>query len=363
MATKKRDDLLPILPYDLMMDILSRLSVECIVRFKCVSKPWRTMFADPQFVKLHLTRSTNFKLVFTSSFHSLDPMRSLFVLSCGDMVDAASAWDDGEVGGIHISDPQETVRISSSCRGLVLCDTCHGIYLVNPSTKEVIRLPYSPFSKTHYASRGLGYDASLDDYKVVQISPPSPNDGGEIITSLYSLKSNSWRKIQEFPYWIKFSHSGVFLNGNLHWFNYDRKKMVSFSLADEKYGDVPLPDVNNILETSLINPGLIGVVGGCLYFVSKTNWRGITFWVMKEYNVRESWTKFKFDIPCCSMKPLDFSNNDENLFALDGDKFVMCNLKERTHRHLEFDTTPHFWNETVTCLETLVSPKGYYIPM
>ncbi|XP_059635885.1 F-box/kelch-repeat protein At3g06240-like [Cornus florida] len=243
------------------------------------------------------------------------------------------------------------MSISNCCRGLVVCYSIEDhprLYLVNPSTREVIRLPDSPSQKLGFASLGLAYDALVDDYKVVQIS--------ETITSLYSLRSNSWRRIQDFPFIVADSISGVFLNGNLHWFNCDRTKMASFSLADQSFNTVPLPD-DNILA-SPFESCVIGVVKGCLCILSRYG-SAAKFWVMKEYGIRESWTKFVVVVPRYISKPLDISNNDENLFAICGTRFVMYNLQDKTYRYMQFHNAPLSWHEAEICLNSLVSPKYY----
>ncbi|KAJ0600914.1 putative F-box domain-containing protein [Helianthus annuus] len=40
-----------------MLDVLSRLPVKAIIRFKCVCRKWRDLVSDPYFVRLHLSRS------------------------------------------------------------------------------------------------------------------------------------------------------------------------------------------------------------------------------------------------------------------------------------------------------------------
>ncbi|XP_059635846.1 F-box/kelch-repeat protein At3g06240-like [Cornus florida] len=362
----EKDELSPILPYDLMTDVLSRLPVKSIVRFKCVSKSWLALFAHPHFVSLHLTRSRNSKLVlaysldFLSNFlHRPNTLNDLFVLSCDGIVEAASDYIDGGGGAlIDIVPPHERkqqVYMAGSCRGLVLCHTRRrcALSLVNPSTREFMRLPISQLHKTSFRSVGLGYDPSADDYKVVQLSThPFPRKTDMNMT-LYSLKSNSWRRIRDFPFRAESMDSGVFVNGNFHWFNPDMSKIVSFHLAEEKFGDVPLPD-------DIIEAPLIGVVRGCLCILSRA--KLITAWVMNEYGIGESWTKFELDLDApiyvTNTKPLNFSNNDEILFAIpDTQEFVVCNLKERTSRHMELINSDLEWSEAETCLESIVSPQ------
>ncbi|XP_058210743.1 putative F-box/LRR-repeat/kelch-repeat protein At1g11620 isoform X1 [Rhododendron vialii] len=62
---------LPDLPHVIIYDILSRLPVKPLCRFKSVSKPWLALVTDPQFIKSHLNhQSTNHKKLL---IHSLSP--------------------------------------------------------------------------------------------------------------------------------------------------------------------------------------------------------------------------------------------------------------------------------------------------
>lgn len=43
---------------DVTLNILSRLPVKTLSRFKCVSKQWNFLLSSPNFVKLHLSRAS-----------------------------------------------------------------------------------------------------------------------------------------------------------------------------------------------------------------------------------------------------------------------------------------------------------------
>ncbi|AES60596.1 F-box and associated interaction domain protein [Medicago truncatula] len=46
-----------ILSNDLILEVLSFLPVRSLIRFRSVSKCWKTLISDPTFVKLHLHKS------------------------------------------------------------------------------------------------------------------------------------------------------------------------------------------------------------------------------------------------------------------------------------------------------------------
>ncbi|KAK3016185.1 hypothetical protein RJ639_007025 [Escallonia herrerae] len=47
----------PNLPDDIAVNVLLILPVKSLLRFKCVSKSWRSLITDPLFVKQHLKRA------------------------------------------------------------------------------------------------------------------------------------------------------------------------------------------------------------------------------------------------------------------------------------------------------------------
>ena len=48
--TKHDDDL----PDEIVLDILSKLPVKSLLRFRCVCKPWYSSIANPKFISTHL---------------------------------------------------------------------------------------------------------------------------------------------------------------------------------------------------------------------------------------------------------------------------------------------------------------------
>ncbi|XP_059650468.1 F-box/kelch-repeat protein At3g06240-like isoform X2 [Cornus florida] len=225
---------------------------------------------------------------------------------------------------------------------------------------------------------GIGYDSSADDYKVVEIDIREPeydydsdDDDDESFcnrASVYSLKTDSWRRIQDVPdYRSSYSYrssyeppsSLVLVNGCLHWFSYRDSIYViaAFDLADEKFPDVQIP---SSLDNSKFDMQCckLGVLGECLCLLVPQYSHTTDIWVMKEYGVIESWTKFTSvcGLDMYMTKFLCFVDG-EVLFEVDGDnKFVAFNAKEKTRRDIVVCGIPTMFKAGQTYVESLVSP-------
>lgn len=97
--------------------------------------------------------------------------------------------------------------------------------------------------------------------------------------------------------------------------------------------------------------------------IDKPEGNGIDVWMMKEYGVEESWTKFCvdgidfFDF----LKPLCFIRDDEVVVSVDGKKLMVYNMQEERSRDLEVDGIPDRFESVGTFVESLVSPADPYL--
>ncbi|XP_059629102.1 F-box/kelch-repeat protein At3g06240-like [Cornus florida] len=281
-----------------------------------------------------------------------------------------------------IKDPYLFDDFVASCNGLLLVrvDKRHDypMHSLNPSTRESKKLPDYDFGVDPYfrlCMHGLGYDSSMDDYKVVAVSyyaqhllrEDRESDCKDTFVVVYSLKNSSWGRkwIQDFPYDNSFivPGSGVFVNGSVHWLTYRSlvhlPVIVAFDVADEKFRDVLLPTSHE--------PGSLGLLGGCLFCCNEND----DLWVMKECGDSESWTKFTIDIPknMYSLESLCVLLDNELLLKwykdekMDEDIFVIYNDKEQRLRYIMVDGIPlkstdsfRYQQSAVTYVESIVSP-------
>ncbi|THG03641.1 hypothetical protein TEA_014491 [Camellia sinensis var. sinensis] len=184
---------------------------------------------------------------------------------------------------------------------------------------------------------------------------------------VYSLKSNSWRRIQDFPYylWHSFQH-GVFVGGALHWVvsrNYESDSVnflvAAFDLTNEEYRLVPQPEFSD--EGFYI---CVGELDGCLCIFCNYDQVRFDVWVMKDYGVKESWSKlFSIAKPqgirlFDSVTPVAYSKSGgEVLLVQDNDNLIWFDLEHKTVKNINIHGLPKLF-VTNMCVESLVPLKG-----
>ncbi|KAG7969566.1 hypothetical protein I3843_07G037000 [Carya illinoinensis] len=291
----------PYLPENVVEEILLRLPVKSLVRFKCVSKHWRSLISNPQFAKLQFqrtsVRSQRLLISFGSEIRSLD-CEAPFQDSSTPSVIAVPFQKQGRY-----------VRIIGSCNGLV-CVALYSrryFYIWNPSTGYYRKLPDPGISLSEgIHSHGFGYDPSTDDYKllVANFRTPPPRES-EI--KVFSFKRNSWKILRGLNHpglaGSCRGSAGILCNGSLHWHIHDSReplyglRICRFDLAEEKFDEMLMPfwDLiehhrdafigGNNRETFIV--GLRNLGEYLCFMVSTTT--HIEIWGMMEYGVIGSW--------------------------------------------------------------------------
>ncbi|CAL5337773.1 unnamed protein product [Camellia sinensis] len=360
----------PILPQELIGEVLCRLPVKSLCRFKSVSHSWYSLISDPHFAQTHFTQTTNKmpnRLILISDF------RTLFSVDYSAQIPVAT-----EHTFPSVEDESYDVwsGILGSCNGLVLAlnESDFDKYLLNPSTGESKKIPESPFALdavNAYNLCGLGYDSTTDDYKVVMLSYYGGGVDDETgattetntIVSVYSSKSDSWRKIQGSSYLHCAADSpGVYLNGCVHWLAQRGSDyfpvIVAFDLGNETFCEfLPPPFVNNAV-LPWFYPAVLGgylcVLGGYLCLVAI-----IDVWVMKEYGKMESWTKFTIGKPddISRIELVGLLEDGEFLLSRDAEQLVVYNSKDETARDMVVCGIPDSFTSGGTYVESLISPE------
>ncbi|XP_073131532.1 F-box/kelch-repeat protein At3g23880-like [Henckelia pumila] len=356
---------IPCLPEEIIVEILARLPVKSLLKFRCVSKSWLTLICSRQFIKSHLNNSrvgrnlSNYRIMFTICSPTFDlkhcPLSSLMQEPSTD----ACSIDYPK------KHTQRAVWFVDSCNGLIcLALNEKELFFWNPSTRKSKKLPpvNVNIKRGFYNIYGFGYNECDDDYKVVGIFCVFGNAGAyESMVKIYSSKTNSWKRMEDFKGGVPLDDSGKFASGKLHWsassklgldFRWD---IVSLDMKNEEYGIVEQPNYGEREFDSTL-----GVLGECLCVLCNYLCINADLWVLKEYGVKQSWTKVAtvpyMDVPgkLLYSKPLFMLHNGELLLVF-GMHFVVYNPRDNSVRIPEISNLEKFLEADIY-FESLVSP-------
>ncbi|XP_057789367.1 F-box/kelch-repeat protein At3g23880-like [Salvia miltiorrhiza] len=242
-------------------EILSRLPVKSILRFRCVSTSWRSLIDSKRFIKTHLQNSArNPSLAHHKVlFHNKSIYKKVPTLMRRPVLDSS------EDQALELEFPIDFHCIVGCCNGLVCLVGYKQFVLWNPSTGISKKLPpYFDDYKTRsicYNSCGFGWDESSGDYKVFATATMS----ARAIAKMYSLKRDSWKEVKGWDSWktpdwcTTIWEMGVLASGSLHWERYYRRGVYAFDLKREVLGAVELPESREGRWWEGI-----GVIGECL---------------------------------------------------------------------------------------------------
>ncbi|XP_057416459.1 F-box protein CPR1-like [Lotus japonicus] len=360
------------LPSEVITDILCRVPANSLLRFRSISKWWRSLIDSTHFIFLHLHKTTYSFLILRQHSH-------LYRIDL-----------DSPNQAVEIDHPlmcySNRIKILGSCNGLLcICNIADDIALWNPTLRKHRILPSEPLNRnktpeeninnntTFCAAHvhGFGYDSFSGDYKLVSISYFVDLQRGTFDSKvkLFSLRMDSWKSLPSLPYALCCARTmGVFVGGALHWVVTRKLEpdqpdlVVAFDLRLESFKEVELPEtVKGNFDMN------VALLGGCL---SVTENRGVTemgmggfdVWVLKVYGSRDSWCKLLTVAQLCEVKnlrPLAYSRNgdgDKVLMEQDRSKLCWYDLKNGDVSCARISGLPSLI-EGIVCVGSLVPPK------
>ncbi|CAN4120765.1 unnamed protein product [Withania somnifera] len=357
----------PILQADLINEILLKLPVKSLVKFKCVSKSWLHLISSPKFVKSHLSISANNK-GYTRHRFMLEFYPPKYLKDCS----VSSLLNDHVTRAVDLDCPMEksqnqSIGVVGSVNGLICLSIAEkDLFLWNPSIRKFKKLP--PSLTGIFYAYGFGYDELHDDYKVVGITQDLSNDGSRHnVCKIYSLMNNSWEgePFDDFQIAIKYFRSGMFVNGKLHWANISYKHfgynndwdIISVDLADGRWGEMEKPCYG---EGNFNFIPCLGMLQNDLCIFCHHLRSHADVWVMKEYGVKESWTKmfsikYAGDPMGYSMFSPPFCMSSEGEFLFKNGSFMIYNPNDDSMRSPNVTNCDHLL-EAKLYIESLVWP-------
>ncbi|XP_027171422.1 F-box protein At3g07870-like [Coffea eugenioides] len=242
------------LPEDILLQILSWLPAESLIRFKCVCKAWYALLEDQNFIYTHVNNMIN-PIRRNVNAHLLISCRSsmtnkrVISLSRDSSLDRFINQDLPP----FFSNNFGQIRLIGPCNGIIcLYGYPDQIALCNPSIGQFKILPPSQVSRPHDikvrgGDIGIGFDSKIKDYKVIQILFCISNQSGLYYhVEIYSLGTDSWRKYDAaVPANVMYTNmwSMVYKNETFCWWaqNGNTEVILSFNMSKEIFQETPLP--------------------------------------------------------------------------------------------------------------------------
>ncbi|XP_062029021.1 putative F-box/kelch-repeat protein At1g12870 [Rosa rugosa] len=250
---------------DLVREILSKLPVKSLVRFRCVSKEWYALLNQEFILNINRNYLPNLCLLYGQNIVSGHHHHEFSLL--GRKVDTLSRL---EFTASVLDDSVEKIYIVGSSNGLVCLHflgdrtKTKSIIVWNPVTEQYRKLP-KPLSfewdKLTEPLVGFGFiqDHGMNstDYKVVRIS----RSKGDIrlgligyVTQVFTRSAKSWRVVKECnpSRYLFYKQSSITLNGVLYSLAWTRTgvnmaySVFSFNLQDEVFHNIQLPQSSTI---------------------------------------------------------------------------------------------------------------------
>ncbi|KAM3327254.1 hypothetical protein P3S67_002380 [Capsicum chacoense] len=365
MAKKKLQKALqhdtPVLPRDILLfSIFVRLPVQSLLRFQSVSKSWKVMIYNKEFIKAHRdhTKAMGGKKLLMRSIYTHN-----FVFRDLDNHQVLVTLDEKQ---LFPNESFQAADIICSCDGLVLLKnfTNYKNYAVwNPPTREYRRLKCSELKSREQPPNacGLCYDSTMADYKIILIF--------KSFYVVYCMSSGSWTRRTSPPYLVQgpttlWCVEGTNTEDCLYWSmnktiknSVDRDStIVYFDVSLDEVKELSIPNLDFMGEDEVFH--LASVKDRLSVFGGRETSTEMYVWIMEQ----DGWKRLmkicnmpnicRWFVPCSKLLYNNTTNDDE-VFVFQGhiDGFIIY----FTRRQQFFAINPFLnaYISTSICLDTL----------
>ncbi|XP_059670623.1 putative F-box protein At1g32420 [Cornus florida] len=355
---------------DMTIEILLKLPVKSLLRFKCVCKYWYTLIRSSTFVKKHLHHQSNNARLLVHYYNCSTLEYSFAFFQDKTLATFPLVYYD--VDGVVIPNNPNIFGHYDGILGLYDWDS---IALWNPATREFRFLPMpNPDIPPRFSvlehKFGFGLDHTTNDYKVVCIRTyyysEDYEDYHSAVIVLFHLSTNSWRLFEADLSRVTYVHESscsTCLNGVYYWLTsvldklefrttYFYNKILTFDLSNEVFGDIPGPQ--DIPKLNLGNLILYDESISVMCFDQREVEKYVDIWVMKEEGC---WIKELTIGPLVDVgKALGFWKNGELFLETITLKLVLYNPNTQEIKDLQHDG-PYDMRKIFVYTESLVSIK------
>ncbi|XP_071703669.1 F-box protein At2g23160-like [Rutidosis leptorrhynchoides] len=269
----------------ILTEILPRLPVKSVSRFKCVCKLWISYLSSPKFSKIQLSHVNNNKLNHSKLIvFSRESPTTFRIFDCEE--------PDAELTpskNFPFKGDCDHIRLLASQNGLVCVGIVTGIIysdfiLWNPVTGEYKILSknnshnecYSYIITTRTASfLSLSYNSCEDDYQLLRVISNN--------VYIYSLKNDSWMKVDVsfngmIPSFALLSENSIYFlekgGGQLSSNSHSSYSLKRFDLTTKKWIGIATPPLRNrLLKYQMVIKVINGRLVLFVYYDAFSMWR------------------------------------------------------------------------------------------
>ncbi|MCD7455527.1 hypothetical protein HAX54_028553 [Datura stramonium] len=298
------------LPGDIVIEILLRLPVKSLSRFKSLSKPFCCFINNPNFISKHVAETGRGKaldnLLIMGRHHKTLEVALRLINSIITKPRSVA------LAPLHFDVPfgltSEKTRIVGSANGLVCLNLINhnGVAIViwNPAIKTFKPVPKSPnvstLGKLTVTDLGFGYHPGNEDYMVVRLLNVA-TFRRKYEVEVYTLSTNSWRKIAcdervllvIRPFWKPMAPGMIVVRGVAYWVGVEVRNeemcsvVVSFEMNSEELNFILPPieqhgivvDLKEAITLRLFN------LNESLALIYSTNLEKVDIWMNNGFDI------------------------------------------------------------------------------
>ncbi|KAG2311144.1 hypothetical protein Bca52824_022701 [Brassica carinata] len=292
------------IPFDLIIEILTRLPAKSVRRFQSVSKLWFSTIRTKNFVDSFLSSSKTMPRLLLLCLQFETGKR--FILSAPEHNNNEDDKSSSIVTPKHDMEISDLVYYTMSCpaNGLLCCIRDSSITVCNPATRQLMKLPDVTLNGREMDAR-LGYDPVEDQYKVLcvvtmTIFPFHLNQKNiqqeYLVCTVTSSKKQEWRKIEIENTTLGHCgtvRGGICIDGAIY-YEAGQSRIVRFNVRTEHIELIKAPeetDFSGTYPSTLLN--YKGKLGGVDYLYNKSVMR----LSILEDAEKQEWFSMTYDLP------------------------------------------------------------------
>lgn len=244
---------------DVIEQILLRLPVSSLLRFRRVCKQWCNMINDPHFIREHALRAPKHLLLFYPKFDISIGHRIRNTFQPNHAMVINEKWSPATYAASHI-DPDD--HLFASCNGLLCFFKPYVLKIANPATGHYLYIS-KPDGVSLYDLHYLysfGFHPVTGEYKLLHFlcEPQHYKSGRPFhfdIIQVYTLGDSKWRCIRTPRKCCMVNLGVVNVDGAMYWLTEDEgtscgMSVVSFDLREETFTLIQLPPLIKVKETA-----------------------------------------------------------------------------------------------------------------